>query len=75
MAVTKKNKKKKEVKGNKFYSFLNATILNRGERIKFHAIFNIPIYDKANYIFGHTDDITLKNIKSLLIIYCGYFIF
>lgn len=68
-------KKKKEVKSNIFYSFLNATILNRGERKKFKVVFNIPIYDKANYIFGHSDNITPKNIKSLLIIYSGYFIF
>jgi len=70
----KKSSKKKEVK-KKFYSFLNATLLNRGERIKFNFIFNIPIYDKANYVFGHTDDIREKNIMNLLIIYSGYFLF
>jgi hypothetical protein len=40
----KKNKKINE----KYYSFLNATILGRNERIKFPEVFNIPIYDKAN---------------------------
>jgi hypothetical protein len=73
--MSKVKKNKKEVKNNKFYSFLNANLLNRGERIKFNYIFNIPIYDKVNYVFGHTENITPKNIKTLLIIYAGYFIF
>jgi hypothetical protein len=63
-----KNKKK-------FYSFLNATLSGRGERIKFDVLFNIPIYDKKNFVFGHIEDVTPKNLQTLFIIFNGYYIF
>jgi len=67
----KKNKKINE----KYYSFLNATILGRNERIKFPEVFNIPIYDKANWKFGHLKYLNKRNKRVLHTILQGYFIF
>lgn len=57
-----------------FYSFLNAAV-GKGKRVKFNKLFNIPIYDKKNHVFGHITFVTKKNKIALLSIYSGYFIF
>jgi hypothetical protein len=64
-----------EKKKKLFYSFLNATLCDRGERKKFNVLFNIPIYDKAKFIFGHIEEISPKNTQNLMTIFSGYFIF
>lgn len=60
---------------SKFYSFLNATLSGRGQRVKFDKLFNIPIYDKKKFKFGHIKFLTKRNKEVLSWILRGYFIF
>jgi len=69
-----KNKKNKQV-NEKFYSFLNATILGRGQRKKFPEVFNIPIYNKEQWKFGKIKFVSKRNKIVLLTILRGYLIF
>jgi len=68
-------KKDKKIVNEKFYSFLNATLLGPNQRQKFPQVFNIPIYDKANWKFGHIKFVSKRNKIVLCTILRGYLIF